>query len=69
MGPTCQYPVSGSRENGTLKLCALPQITHYFDFSAGYQTSHRVVCSGHSKDPRGLYPGKTAIPIGEGTHG
>jgi hypothetical protein len=63
MSVKCQYPVSGKREDGTLRLCSNP-VTHYFDFSAGYQTSHRVVCDGHSKDPKGLYPGKKAIPIG-----
>jgi hypothetical protein len=68
VGAVCQYPISGKREDGTLKLCREPG-THYFDFSSGYQTSHRVVCAGHAKDPKGLYEGKTAIRIGVSHHG
>ncbi len=67
----CQYPVSGSREKGTLLRCGNPA-THYFDFTPkheeghtpSYVTSHLVVCPECAKDPQNKYPGKTAIRIG-----
>lgn len=69
-GAKCQYPTSGSRENGTLRFCGEPA-THYFDFSTygkdgnGDHIAHRVVCIHHKSDPAGLFHGKKAVLIGE----
>jgi len=47
MPAKCQFPISGSKEDGTLRLCGEPAIG-FFDFTVPNQSAqHRYVCWRH----------------------
>jgi hypothetical protein len=63
MPARCSYPVSGSKHDGTLRLCG-ESATHTFDLSSSYLAAERPVCLLHRSDPSLLFPGKSARLIG-----